>query len=116
MLVVVWASSRSRDEQQPGATERSERKPSARQHASADGGASSRGGRSSRAAGNDAGAGGASSAARPTGWSLVEMSGVPPARRSNHSMMMHGEGRVLIFGGFDGQSFLGDCVTAVLDR
>ena len=58
---------------------------------------------------------GAAAAAAPQGWSLVEVAGVPPPKRSNHAMLPHGEGRVLIFGGFDGQGFLGDLSAAVLD-
>jgi hypothetical protein len=49
------------------------------------------------------------------GWSVVEMSGVPPTKRSNHAMASHGTGRVLIFGGFDGNGFLGDLSAAVID-
>ena len=59
--------------------------------------------------------GGSGVSPRPVGWSRVEMSGVPPPRRSNH-MMVHHEGRALIFGGFDGQGFLGDLSAAVLDK
>ena len=55
--------------------------------------------------------------ASPTacGWSPVAMDGVPPARRSNHVMLSHGGGRLLIFGGFDGAGFLGDLSAAVLE-
>ena len=48
-----------------------------------------------------------------SGWSRIEMAGVPPPRRANHAMLSH-NGRLIIFGGFDGSSFLGDVHAAVL--
>ena len=53
--------------------------------------------------------------APPVGWSLLEMAGVPPPARSNHTMLSHGPERLIIFGGFDGTGFLGDLCAAVLD-
>jgi hypothetical protein len=49
------------------------------------------------------------------GWAPVEMAGVPPPPRSNHALVAHPDGRVLVFGGFDGHAFLGDLTAAVLD-
>ena len=50
------------------------------------------------------------------GWSKVEMSGLPPPKRSNHVMLPGGGGKtVLVFGGFDGNGFLGDLTQAVLE-
>ena len=57
-------------------------------------------------------------AGKPTrgGWRTLEMSGVPPARRSNHVMLTDESGRVLVYGGFDGSGFLGDLQAAVFDE
>ena len=74
---------------------------------------SRRGSESSRRAHRDD----ASSPRTGGGWAMLDVAGVPPAKRSNHSMLPSPDGqRVLIFGGFDGQGFLGDTMVAVLDR
>eukprot|EP00310_Coccolithus_braarudii_P003141 CAMPEP_0183367210 /NCGR_PEP_ID=MMETSP0164_2-20130417/91683_1 /TAXON_ID=221442 /ORGANISM="Coccolithus pelagicus ssp braarudi, Strain PLY182g" /LENGTH=43 /DNA_ID= /DNA_START= /DNA_END= /DNA_ORIENTATION= len=42
------------------------------------------------------------------------MAGRSPPRRSSHAMVSH-NGRILIFGGFEGGAFLGDMHCGVVD-
>ena len=49
-------------------------------------------------------------------WAPLDVAGVPPAKRSNHSMLPAADGRLVIFGGFDGTGFLGDVTAAILDK
>ena len=47
-------------------------------------------------------------------WRQLDMAGPTPAARSNHCAVAH-EGKLMLFGGFDGAGFLADLHAAVLE-